>query len=175
MRPKRQIRAKDFILNIDSGMSDEELMERYKLSHKGLQSVYNKLLDAQLIERNKILDRLEDSPASTHARRLERKEVFIPLSIREVSKASKGTVLDVSLKGVGTKGILTEVGERKHLLILADEFFTLQRFSFFARCRWAKENVASAESLAGFEIVSISPADLENLKHMIETFDYMFR
>jgi hypothetical protein len=175
MRPERQIRAKDFILNINSGMSDEELMQKYKLSYKGLQSVYNKLLDAQLIDRDMILDRLKDSPESTYSRRIERKEIFIPLPLREIGKAFKGQVLDISLRGVGAKGIPAEVGQRKHLLVLADDFFTLRKFSFFARCRWAKENIESAESLAGFEIVSISPADLENLKRMIETFDYMFR
>jgi hypothetical protein len=47
---KRVIEAKLVIEDIRSGSSDLELMEKYKLSSKGLQSLFKKLGDAGLLK-----------------------------------------------------------------------------------------------------------------------------
>lgn len=44
MSRKRVIEAKDIVNDIRSGMSEAELMEKYSLSSKGLQSAFQKLI-----------------------------------------------------------------------------------------------------------------------------------
>jgi DNA-binding Lrp family transcriptional regulator len=49
MTAKRTINAKEVARDIRSHMTDEELMEKYRLSARGLQSVLKKLLESKLI------------------------------------------------------------------------------------------------------------------------------
>jgi hypothetical protein len=46
---KREIHAKRIMNDLKLGMTDDELMEKYKLTPKGLKSLFNKLLKAKLI------------------------------------------------------------------------------------------------------------------------------
>ena len=43
------IQARQFAEDIRSGMSDFELMEKYRLSAKGIQSAFSKLLDNGIV------------------------------------------------------------------------------------------------------------------------------
>jgi len=47
--PKRKITARDLLADVRANMTDFELMDKYKLSAEGLQSVFNKLAKAGLI------------------------------------------------------------------------------------------------------------------------------
>lgn len=52
MSEKRKIKARDIVNDIRAKMTDAELMTKYNLSAKGLQSVFLKLLDAKAISRS---------------------------------------------------------------------------------------------------------------------------
>lgn len=54
MEAKRKIRARDIVNDIRSHMTDAELMAKYNLSARGLQSVFVKLLNAKAITRTEI-------------------------------------------------------------------------------------------------------------------------
>lgn len=45
----RNIKAKEFIKDVRSGMDDTALMEKYDLSQQGLQKVFQKLVEADFI------------------------------------------------------------------------------------------------------------------------------
>jgi rubrerythrin len=49
-RPKRTLNAQKVVSEIKGGMSDGALMSKYKISARGLQSLFTKLLDAHLID-----------------------------------------------------------------------------------------------------------------------------
>jgi diguanylate cyclase (GGDEF)-like protein/PAS domain S-box-containing protein len=55
---KRRIDAEQVLNDIRSGMSDQSLMNKYALSSKGLQSLFEKLLDAGLITQSELEDRV---------------------------------------------------------------------------------------------------------------------
>jgi uncharacterized protein (DUF433 family) len=57
MQLKPKIKARDAINDIRAGMTDAELMEKYDLSAKGLQSLFLKLLEAKAITRNELHQR----------------------------------------------------------------------------------------------------------------------
>jgi uncharacterized protein (DUF433 family) len=46
---KRQIKIREALADVRSGMTDAELMDKYQLAAKGLQSLFAKLVDAKLI------------------------------------------------------------------------------------------------------------------------------
>ena len=48
---KRQIRAKVILADLRAGLSDHELMEKHRISEKGLRSILKKLLTAGLISK----------------------------------------------------------------------------------------------------------------------------
>ncbi len=49
MKPKPKIRARDAVNDIRAGMNDAELMEKYELSAKGLQSLLMKLVEVKAV------------------------------------------------------------------------------------------------------------------------------
>jgi uncharacterized protein (DUF433 family) len=59
MTQKIRIKARDAVRNIRSGMTDSELMEKYGLSAKGLQSLFVKLLESKAITRGEMNQRRE--------------------------------------------------------------------------------------------------------------------
>jgi hypothetical protein len=60
MMAKRKINAKEAVIDIRAGMDDLALMEKYTITDKGLESLFNKLISSGLVTREEIEDR--DSP-----------------------------------------------------------------------------------------------------------------
>ncbi len=49
---KREIKGREIIEDIRLGLTDDEIMEKYKLSHQGLRSLFLKLRHAGLITKD---------------------------------------------------------------------------------------------------------------------------
>ncbi len=49
---KPKIGARQAVNDIKSGMTDAELMEKYKLTAKGLESLFGKLVEAKLLDQS---------------------------------------------------------------------------------------------------------------------------
>ncbi len=58
-RPSRQISAKGFLNDVTSGVDDETLMRKYRLTQRELQSLFRQLIDAGLVTAMEIANRLE--------------------------------------------------------------------------------------------------------------------
>lgn len=57
MNPKPKIRARDAVNDIRAGMTDAELMEKYELSAKGLQSLLMKLVEVKAVTQTELQQR----------------------------------------------------------------------------------------------------------------------
>ncbi len=175
---KKRIIASEILSHIHGGCSDEELMSIYKLTPHGLESVYCKLLEAGLVERSRVFPRLRirARPDTQHIRKLDRKEIFVPLPIVDADDAAQqGTVVNMTIQGVGVSGLDGPVNERKTLRVIAKDLFHLENVVFDARRRWTTKTAASPEPLSGFEIISISKTDAENLQTLLDTLEYMYK
>lgn len=64
--PKRTINAKEAVADIRSGMTSSELMQKYRVSAKGLQALSRKLVDAGLLHENELNRRNEDPVRTMH-------------------------------------------------------------------------------------------------------------
>jgi hypothetical protein len=172
MPSKRKIKAKDIVGDIRSGTKDSDLMEKYRLTARGLQSIFSKLVEAGVMESQELSGRsldLSDTVALETVRVLQREEIDFPLPIYDASNpANAGIVSDITEKGVGTLGIEALVNEVKTFVIPADEFFMAGRLVFIANCRWVERTEAQGTWKAGFKVIQVSSGDLKGLRKLME-------
>ena len=93
-RARRQIKAKDVMQDIRAGATDSELMEKHKLTAKGLQSVFQKLLQATIVKPSEIYGRLA-SYDETVAIEMSRIPVTEPPEPRKKSIKSSKITADI--------------------------------------------------------------------------------
>ena len=177
MAGKREIRAKEIVSDIIFGIEDRDLMAKYRLTFRGLQSVYRKLEVSRVIDptylKGRIVPQLHSK--TTVVARPPRKSILLPLPVQDVADPEKlGTVTNVTERGLAVKGIAADVDDVRKFIIKPDQSFELMSFSLKAKCRWVKTADDSDEMLAGFETVAISQRDRQKLRNLIETLDYMY-
>ena len=143
MDRKREINAKGILADIRAGLSDEELMKKYKLSTIGLESVFRKLVQAGAITDDQITVRTDTEAKSKgpQARRNIRYDLTFHLPVYDQAKPYvKGRVLDITEKGIGVEGIEAKQDESIILVIGPAETTELPEFAFEAVCRWSKKD-----------------------------------
>jgi hypothetical protein len=167
---KRELEAKDLIFDIRAGMTDSQIMEKYRLSFRGLQSALKKLLNVQAISPEELYERLPLYEVMTvdDMRQLVRAPLEYDLPVYEPENPSaEGRVRNITEQGVGIAGIEARVGATKTLVIEASEIAAFDAITFNAQCRWVKKKV-SGEYVAGFEITRITKDNLERLRQLIQ-------
>ncbi len=63
MSTQRKIKAAEVVQDIHNGMSDSGLMDKYRLSAKGLQNLFKQILDARILQPSELYGR---SPSCDH-------------------------------------------------------------------------------------------------------------
>jgi hypothetical protein len=104
------IQARQFAEDIRSGMSDSELMGKYKLSAKGLQSAFTKLLNNGIVTVEELYGGRPRSGADTviidDPRRAPRHYLSVSVSIYDPNfPAQKGKLHDITERGIGVRGL----------------------------------------------------------------------
>jgi hypothetical protein len=66
IEPKKTINAKEAVADIRSGMASSELMQKYRVSAKGLDALFRKLVDANLLHENELNRRNEEPVRTMH-------------------------------------------------------------------------------------------------------------
>lgn len=168
---RRKLPAGRVIKDIRSGMSSEELMEKYDLTERGLQRVCRELLAARELAPEQFQPEISFHSTTvmrTNIRELQRYQVDFDLPVYEASSPEiHGQVRDITEKGVGLVGIESEAYETKTLVILGDYFGEVSPFEFLADCRWSRRRPPTGECFAGFRITGISNGSLRELKKLI--------
>jgi hypothetical protein len=176
MAEKKKIQAADIITDIRAGLTDKELMTKYHLSSKGLQSALTKLIKLLVIDPDEIESRFQlyDDTVNIHSmRRAVRVPAPYPVEIRDKKDLNNhGMVRDISELGVGVEGIKTKANDERSLVIMCDEIVDIDPIEFDAVCRWAK-TVNDGTFSAGFEITHISDLARTELKKLIRNMSYM--
>ncbi len=165
---QRQIITTQIVEDIKAGLTDDDLMERYSLSPEGLRITFAKLVKRKFMTQEEIDNRRSlyvKAPATKGDRReLSRRRPPLSVSVHDdEDPGNYGTVLDITRKGLGLRGISAEPGQTKRLTVLGDEFGEVDPFQFEGVCRWVREDRNNGRRLAGFEITGISPESLARL------------
>ena len=125
MALEREIKAKEIVNDIVSGIGDNDLMHKYRLTYRGLQSVFKKLAEANIIDSAFLEGRIvpQLSAETTVVTRLPRKDIFVPLPVEDATNPEcRGIVTNITERGLGVKGMNPEVDEVKKLIIKPDKY-----------------------------------------------------
>lgn len=177
-KEKKRIRVKDILVDIRSGMSEFDLMTKYGLSSRGLQSTFRKLVAAKAIRYDEICDRsasYEDTCEIIDDRKLARDYVIFELPVLDVQDSgNRGWVRDLTEEGLNIGGIRTSEGSVMKLLIAPQELEDFLPFTLEARCQWVSDDDDRATRRAGFQITKISQQSLEQLRKLIDFLTIRF-
>lgn len=171
MKPTRKIKAGEIVRDIRGGMSDDELMIKYRVSAKGLESAFKKLVDAKALSLGDLYNRnpsRDDTVSIDNPRELPRNFLAFPLQIFQADNTDlEGSINDITEKGLQVAGIPSSVGDVKEFLVRADDYSEIDPFVFQAVCRWANRGNGSKDSVAGYEITDISEGSLSQLRSVV--------
>jgi PilZ domain len=172
MGVNRQIPAGPVVEDIREGMTNAQLMKKYRVSSGMLEKIFKKLLDANMVTQRDLDGRLlspQEGVVHDSIRQEPRCYMVMRLPITDMDNLNADCyVKDLSEKGVRICNLRVDVGERKNFLIQASEYADVQPFSFEAECRWVKNETDKERQVAGFEITRISEDDLSQLREFIQ-------
>ncbi len=171
MRSKKRIKISDLVNDIRGGLSDIDLMVKYQLSVKGLQSAFRKLLDGNCVTRKDLDERMssyDDTIDIDDVRKFPRNVPAVPITIYDTERPDAvGTLWDITETGVGARGIEAAVDQIKTLAIMVGKFSEFDPFEIEAKCRWVRRSRHDGELATGFEITNISEESLRRLRELI--------
>lgn len=175
LKERRRITAA-FADDVRCGLTAPELMKKYQLSDSGLHKACNKLLTDGLLQPADIKEFKGPfegpAPFPNERRETPRLTPAVPIAVYDSSNnGPKGTIKDISEKGLAVRGIGGTVGESKILSILGDDFGMVDPFEVEVECRWSSTEAPGARQIAGFKITRISEPDLRRLQQLLEFVD----
>jgi hypothetical protein len=176
MAAKRTIKAKDIVNDLRSGLTNLQLMEKYGLSSKGLQSIFVKLIDAKAVRAGELDDRVplvDDTAILDQRRILPRNFVIVKIPVYDTEDITlEGHIRDITVKGLQVAGIPASTGDLKSLIIQPDEFADIHPFVIDVICRWFKPGTEFERCLAGFEITEISEESVHELQNLVQVLAF---
>ena len=168
---KRTVSAKEILTDIKTGMDNSALMEKYGLSQKGLQGLFNKLVTLKAISHSELYERSKSyRERIDHIRKRKslRAELTIRVPIYELESGDKGILRDISENGLRVAGIEARVGQSKTFQIPVDMYVESDPLLVLAECKWVEIRHGGKEYfVAGFEIMYLSESDSEILQNFI--------
>ncbi|MGO9570333.1 MAG: hypothetical protein ACLP5H_22610 [Desulfomonilaceae bacterium] len=175
---KRRIDTKELVSDIRSNLSDAELMEKFKLSSRGLQRVFTKLIDSGAVMEDDLSGRsisYDDSVTLQKVRGSIRALPILSMGVYErINPQIIGRIRDLSEVGVGVSGLEAQVDELKSLVVVPDDFLDVEPLSFEAKCQWSSMGDQDKMCNAGFEITDISAGDYIKLLELLQLMTFSF-
>jgi hypothetical protein len=176
MSRHEEIRRQDFLNDLRSGMTDRQLMDKYRLTPRGMGTLFRNLLNADLISVAELVRRsggqlnLPELIAEFRIRSRKKLEFLIPISDYH-NPENTGLVYDISDEGVGARGLKAAVHEVKTFIIPTDDYFQADPIIFQGICRWVEEKDKRWESAAGFRVVHVTRGSLTGLQEIIRSLN----
>lgn len=160
--PTRKIPINALVRDIKDGVTDSEIMEKYKLSSEGLKSALRKLLDADAISPFLLTEWSQlfgDSTAMADIRLFKRCALDFYLPVYDAKdRRGKGRVINVSDSGIALSGIPATVDEYKMLAIPIKS----NRLVLWTKCRWFKKQDPTGADVGGFEVLKVLKGNWED-------------
>lgn len=167
MPEKRTLRVSDLVTDVREGLTDTEMMEKYKLSPRGLKSAFQKMLESKALtafEFSQWSSLFNTSQDLNDIRLFARDTLTFHLPIYDMEPPrTKGRVVNVSESGIAIGGIVAEVDEKRTFLIPVKGAPVVLE----ATCRWTREASDASGFLAGFDISRVPRGDWEKLEKQI--------
>ena len=168
MSLRRQIRVSEIVNDIRVGLSDSEMMDKYKLSSHGLAKVFKKLLEAKAISSLMFVEWSAlfcESPDVKDIRLFPRGSLKFRLPIYEAGSSEKrGEVLNISDGGLAVRDLEAQINDTKSFLIPIKGAPVL----FKAKCRWIKQEPVNGAAVSGFDVIDVLKGNWDKLLELIQ-------
>ena len=168
MGDKRQIKGRDILSDLRSGMADSELQLKYKLSIKALLTVFKQLMACKSISHSELYEissSYRDRVDHITRRRHPRADLAVRVPIYDMSSGELGVLRDISETGFRVAGIESKVGQAKTFQIPIDMFMQAEPLLIIAECKWVELKERKQKYfVAGFEIVDLPANDRNTLE-----------
>jgi uncharacterized protein (DUF433 family) len=169
---RQRIKIREIVGDIRAGLTDTQLMTKYRIDHEALQALFKKLLDLKAISRDALFGEVSlhcETSAPENVRESNRYVLDFDIPVYdERAPEIQGRVHDITEKGVGIRGLSVRVDEVRKLVVLGDAFGVVAPFDFSAICRWSGVDEQDGLYAAGFQILEISDHSLEELRKLIK-------
>jgi uncharacterized protein (DUF433 family) len=173
---RQRIRIREIVSDIKAGMTDPQLMTKYKIDRRALQSLFKKLLDLKAVSRDTLFGEMGleyGTSLPANVREENRYVLDFDIPVYEVGlPETQGRVRDITEKGVGIRGLRHAVNDVKTLVVLGDAFGVVAPFEFSAICRWSGMDDREGTYAAGFQILDISENALQELRKLIKLITF---
>lgn len=172
MSTKRKIKAVEIVSDIRLGMTNPQLMDKYKVSEANLSHIFKMLIDTHSIEQGGLEQLLSPPPAKldvSDRSAMRGNYMFIRLPIHDMKNPlNKGIVADISETNLKISGISVKVGDTMEFFVHTDYFADISPFAFEAQCQWASKSEDS-KLFSGFDITSISKEGLDEIRRIVRS------
>jgi PilZ domain len=173
MDMKRQVKGKEMIKDLRSGMADWELQVKYRLSLKELRSVFNNLVDRDAItheELYSISPFYKEATDGFKERQYCRADLPVYVPVQDVETAAIGVLRDISETGFRVAGLEATIGQVKSFLIPVEMFVPGDPMLVTAECKWVDiKGRHKVYTVAGYEIVDAPERVRTALREFTET------
>ncbi len=163
-----QIKASEIINDVRGGMTDSQMMDKYKLSSNGLARVFKKLLNAEALSSFDFAQwsvLFCESPEVKNIRLFPRNNLKFRLPIYEAGHSEmRGEILNVSDGGLAIRGLEAQVHETRTFVIPIKAAPVL----FKARCQWIGSEPVRGASVVGFDVVSVMKGNWQKFLELIQ-------
>lgn len=174
MPAKRKIDGQEFINDIRAGMSDTELMEKYALSSRMLESLFRRLLNAKLVNPAEIYERSPYEETTIDVASISYSLEGYTMSTTTIYDVTEpqvlGTVTELVDDTIRTRGIEAGFSETKTFIIYSGKAAKIEPVFLKAKCRWCREEDVSGTVEAEFEITHIDDEHARELKKLKRAF-----
>jgi DNA-binding transcriptional regulator YhcF (GntR family) len=175
---KKRIDVRAITEDILAGTTELQLMEKYGLSSRGLQSTFWKLVRSGSLTWDELLGIYPDLEDSVTLRAIRDGRRGYPILAVEVFEEddpqNAGQIIDLSNKGFGAKGIFAEVNEVKAFVLVPSEIIDIGSIRLKAVCRWSRPDQTKGHSSAGFEIMHIDQKSSAVLDELLDLMTLTF-
>jgi len=166
MAAVRSINPKQFVADIQAGVSDVDLMHKYRISAEGVRDALVTLLargDIGSVDVHSWGLLFSKAVPIEHIRLITRENVTLELSVYEAGRPdTRGLVANVSPNGLAVRGLPSEAAAEKVLVMP----LKIAPVAVKARCKWA-ERTGDGTYVAGFEIVKVLKGDWNKFRKAI--------
>ncbi|MBI4964726.1 MAG: hypothetical protein HY913_15715 [Desulfomonile tiedjei] len=177
-REKKRVNVRAITEDILEGMTESQIMEKYGLSSRGLQSTFWKLAHSGILTWDELLGiypNLDDSITLRGIRDAMRSYPILTIEVfEENNPQNAGQIIDVSNRGFGARGLLARVEEVKTLMLVPSEIMDINPIRVQAVCRWFRPNQSEGGLSAGFEIADIDQNGAAALDELLEIMTLTF-
>lgn len=161
MKQRKEIKALGILADIQSGLGDVPLMEKYGLSPEELKRVYERLSDSAFFRAHGLelrKSRPKKESQKTESRSLPRNHALVRLPVFDArSHHLKGLVIDITTEGLKVAGLQAKPGDVRWLVLRSDLFLPGEPLTLNVRCQWTRMDQDDGELQCGFQILGGSP------------------